>query len=128
MFEGPCEAARLRLAIARDGTHRRASLRMRAQGVGPLARLRATLRPAFVRARTTPDVLRAKRLCARHVRHDGTRPRRALLTPATPRPLQAGGVAPCHSQSGVPPAFSGQGMRFQPPRSAREYARGARSV
>src|SRR4029077_11753351 len=100
--EAPCEAARPRLATARDAIHRRASLRMPAQAVGPSARLPATLRPALVRARTTPDVLRAKRPCVRHARRDGTRPRRALSTPATLRPLRVGGAGPRHSQSAAP--------------------------
>src|SRR5216117_2264289 len=117
--EARCGAARFRRATARDAIHRRASLRMPAQRACPSARLRATLRPACWRARTTPDAVRARPSCVRHARHDGTRPRRERSTPATLRPHRAGGVAPHHSQSGAPPACSGQGMRFRPPRSAQ---------
>ena len=73
-----------------------ASLRMRARRACPSARLRATLRPARVRARTAPDAWRARPPCVRHARHDGTRPRRVPSTPATLRPPRAGGVAPRH--------------------------------
>ena len=52
----------------------------------PAARRRATPRRARVRARTTPDVLRARSPCVRHARHSGTRPRPALSTPATLQP------------------------------------------
>ena len=81
---------------------------------------------AHVRARTTPDALRARPPCLRHARHDGTRPRRAPPTPAPLQPPQAGGAAPRHAQSGAPRACSGRGMRFPPPPSAQGYLPGAR--
>src|SRR5258707_3452560 len=56
---------------------------MPAREACPSARLRATLRPAHVRARTTPDALRARPLCVCHARHDGTRLRRAPSTRVT---------------------------------------------
>ncbi len=123
-FEAPCEAAQLRLATARGAIHRRASLRMRARRACPSRRLPATLRPARVRSRTTPDAWRARSPGVRHARHDGTRPRRMPSTPATLRPPRAGGVAPRHSQSGAQRACSGRGMRFRPPPSAQGYVRG----
>src|SRR5207302_1283912 len=104
--EVPCEAARLRLATARDAIHRRASLGMPVRRACPSVRLPATLRPARVRVRTTPDALRATPPYVRHARHNGTRPRRALSTPATLRLPRAGGVAPRHWQSGAPRACS----------------------
>src|SRR5262249_37090804 len=110
-----CEAFRLPLAIAPDAFHRRTWLRMPGQGAGPSTRLRATLRLALVRARTTPDVLRAKRQHVRHAPRDGKRPQRALLTPPTLRPLREGGCAPRHALSGARPACSAQAMRFLPP-------------
>ena len=74
----------------------------------PSARLPATLRPARGRARTAPDAWRARPPCRRHARHDGTRRRRMLSTPAALRPPRAGGVAPRHSRSGAPRACSGR--------------------
>ena len=115
----------LRRATARDAIRRRASLRMRARRACPSARRPATLRPARARARTAPDASRARPPCARHARHDGTRPRRTPSTPATLRPPRAGAVAPRPSQSGAPRACSGRGMRFRPPPSAQGYRRRA---
>jgi len=60
----------------------------------PWARRRASLRPVRVRARTTPGALRARPPCLHGARHDGTRPRQTLSTPATLRPPRAGGLAP----------------------------------
>src|ERR671910_432314 len=101
---------------------------MPARRACPSAYLRATLRPARLRARTTPDALRARPPCVRYARHNGTRPRRAPPTPATLQPPRAGGVAPRHARSGAPRACSGRGMRFRPPPSAQGYVRGARRL
>src|SRR6266702_5342317 len=109
--EVPCEGVRFRLATARDAIHRRASLRMPAQVVDPSVRLRATLRPVLARARTTLDVLRAKRLCVSRALHDDTRRRLAPSTPTTLRPLRAAGIAFRRAQSGTPRECSAREMR-----------------
>jgi hypothetical protein len=62
-----------------------------AQRACPSARLRVTLRPARVRARTTPDALRARPPCVRHARHNGTRPRRVPSTSVALQHPRAGG-------------------------------------
>src|SRR5204862_3084966 len=80
--EAFCAAARFRRATSRGAIRPRVSLRMRAQAGDPAERLRATLRPARVRVRTTPDGLRATPPCPQRERRNGTHPRRALWRPA----------------------------------------------
>ena len=126
--EAPCEAARLRLAAARDAIHRRASIRMRARRACPSERLPATLRRSARASANNTGRLASGTTVPCHARRDGTRPRRMRSTPATLRPPRAGGVAPRHSRSGAPRACSGRGMRFRPPPQRRDrcLARGAR--
>src|SRR4029453_6485626 len=108
--EGPGEGARLRLATAHDTTPRRSAIRTRGRRARPSGRPRATLRPAGEQGRTTPDAWRATPPSVHHARHVGTRPRRALSTPATLRPLRGGAVAPRHSQPGAPRGGRGAGV------------------
>ena len=126
--EAPCEAARLRLATARDAIHRRASIRnARATSVSLGTSPGHASPSARASANNTGTPCERDHRARVDARHDGTRPRRMLSTPATLRPPRAGGVAPRHSQSGAQRACSGRGMRFRPPPSAQGYVRGARA-
>ena len=73
--------------------HRRASRGRPVRRAWPAEHLRATPRPARVRARTAPGALRARPPCVRHARHSGTHPRRAPSTPAALQHPRAGEVA-----------------------------------
>ena len=101
----------------------------RARAARPAARPRATPRPARVRARTTPDALRARPRCARRARHGGTHPRRTPSTPAALRPPRAGEVRSSPraiSRAAGVPKTAQRAFDFRRQRRDAGLARGAR--
>src|SRR5688572_30381784 len=126
--EAPCEAGRFQLAIARDASRRRVSLRTPARRVFASAHRRATPRPVHVRGQTAQDVLQAGPPYARYVRHNGMRRRQALSTPATVRHLRAEGAVPRHSRSHAPQVCSEVAMRFPPLRPTQGFVHRAPSA